>query len=93
MMPQRWPWKWLVWSDWSLDVNLEQGRKNRANWNDNKNISKSKKKTERKKKKKYIYIYIFVAHWTHGLDSFFLIAIIIIKLSIRTTPLQTRGNL
>ena len=41
----------------------------------------------------YIYIYIFVARWTHGLDSFFLIAIIIIKLSIRTTPLQIRANL
>ena len=52
---------------------------------------------KQKEKKKYIYIYIhiyiFVARWTHGLDSFFLIAIIIIKLSIRTTPLQIRANL
>ena len=81
-----------MWSDWSLDVNLEQGRKNRANWNDNKNISKSKKKTERKKKNIYIYIYL----WPVGLMGwtvFFLIAIIIIKLSIRTTPLQIRANL
>jgi len=29
---------------------------------------------------------------THGIDSFFLITIIIIKLSIRITPLQIREN-
>ena len=32
--------------------------------------------------------------WTHGLDNYFLIIIIIIiKLSIRTSPLQIRENL
>ena len=56
-------------------------------------LNQRKKQKEKKNIYIYIYIYIFVAHWTHGLDNFFLIAIIIIKLSIRTTPLQIRGKI